>query len=230
MPENSAPVSAAPRLAVRHVQLMRAVLAALAALMITFSSDHSASFGLAVFSGFAITTALVLGFAAWMSYPPIRRWPVAALAVVSLIAGMVGGVPMWRTTPIFFVLVIGWALISGAIELGFGLADRATMKREAILDPQRRSEARDAIVVGAFTLALAVGTAVVPAGYRLDYFIDDAEKWFTLTGITIAVGLLGAYAAIVAVYLGIAAFSPRREAPAVEAQDAGEPAPSGESA
>ena len=39
---------------VRHLQLARALFAAVAAAMITFSSDHSAQVGLAVFSGFAI--------------------------------------------------------------------------------------------------------------------------------------------------------------------------------
>ncbi|CAI7678084.1 unnamed protein product, partial [Penicillium discolor] len=42
----------------RHVQLLRALFAAVAALMITFSSDHSAAVGLAVISGFALVTAL----------------------------------------------------------------------------------------------------------------------------------------------------------------------------
>ena len=41
---------------VRHVQLGRALFAAVAAIMITFSADHSAEVGLAVFSGWAIAT------------------------------------------------------------------------------------------------------------------------------------------------------------------------------
>ncbi|HZU93558.1 MAG TPA: acyl-CoA synthetase, partial [Microbacterium sp.] len=44
---------------VRNVQLVRALFAAVAAAMITFSPDHSAAIGLSVFSGFAIATALV---------------------------------------------------------------------------------------------------------------------------------------------------------------------------
>ena len=44
-----------------------------------------------------------------------------------------------------------------------------------------------------------------------------------LTGITIGVGLFGGYAAIVAVFLGIAGFSPRRTAPAGPAQPASTP-------
>lgn len=213
-PDSPAPVRVAPRLAVRHVQLVRAVLAAIAALMITFSSDHSASFGLAVFSGFAITTAIVLAFAAWMAYPAGRRAAVVGLAVVTVIAGMVSGVPIWRTTELFFWVVISWAVVAGAIELVAGLRERRAAA--AALDPQRRSEARDAIAVGALGLLLGIAVGLVPAGFSLDYFIDDADRWFTLTGITIAVGVFGAYAAIVAVYLGIAAFSPRREAPAEE--------------
>ncbi|MNL67086.1 hypothetical protein D3C87_1916440 [compost metagenome] len=52
--------------------------------------------------------------------------------------------------------------------------------------------------------------------YALDYTIEEAHATFTLTGITIGVGLFGGYAAIVAVYLGIAGFSPR---PAEAADD-----------
>jgi hypothetical protein len=213
-PESAAPVRVAPRLAIRHVQLVRAVLAAIAALMVTFSPDHSASFGLAVFSGFAVSTAIVLGFAAWMAYPAGRRAAVISLAVFTILAGMLSGVPVWRTTAMFFGIVIVWAVLTGAIELVAGLRERRAAAEA--LDPQRRSDARDAITVGAFGLLLAVGVGVVPAGFTLDYFIKDADQWFTLTGTTLAVGIFGAYAAIVAVYLGIAAFSPRRAAPAAE--------------
>ncbi|HBR88628.1 MAG TPA: acyl-CoA synthetase, partial [Microbacterium sp.] len=59
---------------VRHVQVARAVFAAIAAVMITFSSDHSAAVGLAVFSGFALATALVHLAAAWLVYPVGARW------------------------------------------------------------------------------------------------------------------------------------------------------------
>ena len=45
---------------VRHLQIARAAFAALAAIMVTFSPDHSAAVGMSVFSGFAIATGLVL--------------------------------------------------------------------------------------------------------------------------------------------------------------------------
>lgn len=219
MPETSAPAAASvgARFAVRHLQLVRAVFAALAAVMITFTADHSATIGLSVFSGFAIATGLVLAAAAWLTYPAGRRWAAILLAVVSLVAGMVSGLGGLRTITTYFVVVIAWAVLSGVIELVAGLRERATLRREGLLDPQRRSEARDAVTVGAVGILLAVALALVSPGFQLDYFIDDANQWFTLTGIAIAVGIFGAYAAIVAVFLGIAAFSPRRAAPAVEA-------------
>jgi hypothetical protein len=57
----------------------------------------------------------------------------------------------------------------------------------------------------------------VPAQYTLNYFIAEAHRSFTLTGIAIAVGIFGGYAAVIAVYLGIAGLSPRRAAPVVDA-------------
>ena len=48
----------------------------------------------------------------------------------------------------------------------------------------------------------------MPSTYALRYSIAQAGS-FTLTGITLAVGIFGAYAAIVSVFLGIAGLSPR---------------------
>ncbi len=103
--------------AVRHLQMARAVFAALAAAMITFTADHSAAVGLSVFSGFAIATALVLIVSAWLVYPAGDRWPVLVMGIITLIVGMIGGVVGWRSTTLFFVLVISWALATGVVEL-----------------------------------------------------------------------------------------------------------------
>lgn len=192
---------------VRHVQLARAVFAAIAAAMVTFSSDHSAALGLAVFSGFAIATGLVLLLAAWLVHPAGERAVPISLGLVSAIAGMIGGLPPLRSTEMFFVLVIVWALLTGLIE---GVAGWRAL-RVAAPRSTARSEARDALTVGVFGILLALGTLAVPSGYALNYYIAEAGESFTLTGIAIAVGVFGGYAAIVAVYLAIAAFSPRRE-------------------
>lgn len=216
-------MSAAPvrTFEVRHLQLARAIIAALAAVMITFSADHSAPVGLAVFSGFAIATAIVLFIAVWQVYPSGARGVPVLLAVVSLVAGMVTGIPPLRTTTMFFVVVIAWAAITGLIELVAGLRARRTGDVAA----------RDAVLIGAATLALAAGLLLVNPAYSLDYFIKEAGDTFTLTGITIGVGLFGGYAAIVAVFLGIAGFSPRRVvAPETDAVEPVPGQPAGETA
>lgn len=191
---------AAPRtFEVRHLQLARAAFAALAAIMVTFSADHSAPVGLAIFSGFAIATALVLFAGAWLVYPSGARGVPVLLGLVTLVAGMITGIPPLRTTTMFFVVVIAWALLAGLIELLAGLRGRG-----------RDAFARDAVLIGAVTIALGVALLLVNPAYSLEYFIKDAGETYVLTGITIGVGLFGAYAAIVAVFLGIAGFSPRR--------------------
>ena len=134
------------------MQLARAAFAALAAIMITFSPDHSAAVGMAVFSGFAIATALVLLLSIWLVYPAGRRWPLVLMSIVTVLTGMVGGISLWRTVPVFFASVIVWALLTGVVEFVAGL--RARRARRTQDDPQRTSEARDAIAVGAITLLL----------------------------------------------------------------------------
>jgi len=199
---------------VRHVQLGRALLAAVAAVMVTFSPDHSAAVGLAVFSGWAIATALVLLIGAWLVYPRERRAAPVLLGVLTLVAGMATGIPGLRSTALFFVVVIVWAAASGIAELVGGIRLRRG---------EYRDEGRDGILIGAVTLALGVALLLVNPAYSLEYFISEAGRSFTLTGITIGVGLFGGYAAVIAVFLGIAGFSPRRPI-------AAEPVSSGESA
>lgn len=195
---------------VRHLQIARAVFAAIAAIMITFSPDHSAAVGVAVFSGFAIATGLVFVIAAWLIYPAGRRIPAILLGVIGVVAGMIGGITTLRSTTLFFSVVIAWALISGLVETIASVRDRSA----AILsnDIVARNAARDGLTVGILTLIVGAALLFVPAQYALQYYVDDADLWLTLTGITIGVGIFGGYAAIIAVYLAIAGLSPRREA------------------
>ncbi len=210
----------------RHVQLARAFFAAIAAVMITFSADHSAAVGLAVFSGFAIATSLVLLLAVWLVYPSGARAVPLLLGLTTGVAGMVTGLPPFRSTALFFVVVIAWAVVSGIIELAGGLRARRTGD----------STARDGILIGAVTLALAIGLLLVNPAYSLEYFIADGDQThaYTLTGIAIGVGIFGGYAAVVAVFLGIAGFSPRHveitEAPGVRPADSLSAPPAGETA
>ncbi|GAA1921979.1 hypothetical protein GCM10009775_13030 [Microbacterium aoyamense] len=217
--------AAARTFEVRHVQLARAAFAAIATVMITFSSDHSAVVGVAVFSGFAIATALVHFAAAWLVYPAGARWPSILMGIVTLLAGMAGGLTPLRTITGFFAIVVTWAVITGVIETVAGARGlRALKPRElkpgeiapwsdgtpAAVAP--RGDSRDALVVGIISIMLGLALLCVPTGFALPYAVEDIQG--TLTGITIAVGIFGGYAAIVAVYLAIAGFSPRAAAPA----------------
>lgn len=193
---------------VRHLQLARAAFAAIAAVMVTFSPDHSANVGLSIFSGYAIATALVFGAAAWLVFPAGKRWPSVVMAVLTLLAGMVASIIFMRSTTTFFVVVVSWALVSGAVET------LAALRARSAADG---SPWRDGLTIGVLTIALGVAVLLVQPQYALEYFIEEAGRSFVLTGITIAVGIFGGYAAIVAVFLGIAGFSPRRVTGAVAA-------------
>lgn len=179
---------------VRTVQLARALMAAVAAVMITFSPDHSAAVGLSVFGGFAIVTSLVLVVAAIVVHPAGERWSAVLMGAITLVLGMAASVPAWRTDALFFVLLIAWAAMTGLVELIWGIRKRG------------HDGARDAITVGALGLLLALLLLVVPVGFVQDYAVEG--RAFSLTGIIIGVGLFGGYAAIVAVFLGIAGFAP----------------------
>lgn len=183
----------------RHVQLLRALFAAVAALMITFSSDHSAPVGLSVFSGFVFVTALVHILAAWLVLPEGSRWSSIQLAALGVIAGGVSGIPAWRSDDLFFVVVSGWAILSGGIELLAGIRSRRSG------DPL----SRDAITVGALGVLLGIVLLLIPAGFVQEYTIEKAGT-FVLSGIILGVGMFGGYAAIVAVFLGIAGLTPKR--------------------
>lgn len=184
---------------VRHVQLLRALFAAVAALMITFSSDHSAPVGLAVFSGFVFVTALVQALAAWLVLPAGSRWSYVLLAALGVVVGMVSGIPAWRSDDLFFIVVSVWAILSGGIELLAGIRARRT--GDAL--------SRDAITVGALGILLGIALLLIPAGFTHEYTIDKVRT-FLLSGIILGVGMFGAYAAIVAVFLGIAGLTPKR--------------------
>ncbi|MBF0817023.1 acyl-CoA synthetase [Microbacterium paludicola] len=194
------PASTPLRVTSGHIQLLRALFAAIAALMITFSPDHSSEVGLAVFGGFGIATGLVFAVAAWLVAPAGQRGSAILLAAIHLAAGMAASAVVLRSDTLFFVVVIAWALLAGLTELLAAILQRARLDRSA---------ARDGIAVGGLTMLLGVALLFVSPSYELHYFIEEAGREFTLTGTTIAVGLLGGYAAIAAVFLGIAGLSPQ---------------------
>lgn len=197
----SAPVRA---VTVRHIQLLRALFAAIAAVMITFSPNHSGEVGLSVFGGFAVATGIVFLLSAWQVAPAGKRGSDVLLGFLSIFFGMFAGILLTSATVMFYIVVIAWAALTGITELVTGLRGRTSGS----------ASARDQITVGAVGILLAILLPLIPANYMLDYAVEGDA--FQLTGIILAVGLFGGYAAIVGVFLAIAGFSPM---PATKAVD-----------
>jgi uncharacterized membrane protein HdeD (DUF308 family) len=190
--------------------LTRATVAAIAAIVVTFSADHSAEFGLIVFGVFTIATgaALVAGARSAVT-AGIQRTIFTIQGMVGLAVGIAAITLSWLGLPLLILLVSSWAAITGFLELYLGLRSRG-----------RVDHARDWVFAGAFTALFAVVTILIPADFSQAYTgPDDVERF--LTAAVIIVGALGAYGAILGIYLVIAALSLKwatKEPPAASAE------------
>jgi uncharacterized membrane protein HdeD (DUF308 family) len=174
------------------VPVARAIPALIVAAAITFTLNHSSSFGLLVFGLFALTTGLLLGALSFRALPagPVRTVFVVH-SIVSVIAGVLGIALNTFGSGFLVFLVSVWAAITGFLELYSGIRSRGA------------AESRDWVVVGAFTALLAIVYLVFP--------LNDVE----------AVGFFGIYAVILAVYLLIGGLSLRwGTTPTAQQQDA----------
>ena len=200
--------------------LGRAVALAALAVAITFSQDHSAIFGLAVFIIFAFVSS-VIGFAfvraAAGIFPPVRiliaqsvlSVVAAIIAAVLVAADSVGG--LGSTAALsdgsairsLLVVLAGWAAITGSLEMFLGLRSRG-----------KHPAATDWLSVGAFTMLASLVFVLIPPDFSQE-FVGEQQVSGVLDSAIVTVGLLGAYAAIAAVFLVIAALSARWSADAV---------------
>ena len=174
---------------------MRAVIALALAAVITFSADHSATFGLVVFGSFGVVTGAMIALAAVVSVERgVSRGIRIAQGAITFVAGLAALLVLGGGLPYFVFLVSVWAAITGFLELYLGLRLR-----------RAETGARDSIFVGALTALFAIAVLLVPPGYTQDYTVQDFQG--QLTASIIVVGLLGAYFAILGVYLVIAGLS-----------------------
>lgn len=187
-PSSAAPsgTAASPWLA----PLLRAVPAIIVGLAITFTADHSPALGLVMLGAFGLATALVL---ALTSLRMRRGEPLRPLhRGLALIAGLAGALALVVLATVggglalLLLLVGGYAVLAGALELVWGIRHR-----------DRSPLARDAVVIGIGTLALAVVLALV----------GDPVS---------AVGFFGAYAVVLGVFLLIAGLSLKWSTPVKE--------------
>ena len=181
-------------------QVLRAVPAAVAAGVITFSLDHSAPLGLSVFGGFAVLTGLLtLAFVPRALKNDLgARLNFIVSGVVSAVAGVAALVFAGMgsaAVPGLFLIVIVWALLTGVLELYSGFRVRG-----------RSPYARDWMTLGGATVLLAVAYLLVPPGLNQQFEGPDGVVR-SLTASIVTVGIFGAYAAIAAVLLLIGGFS-----------------------
>jgi uncharacterized membrane protein HdeD (DUF308 family) len=176
------------------IPLARAIVLIATALVITFSQDHSATLGLTVFGAFAIVTAVIFAIAGILIHRGAERVIVLLQALVSVVAGVLALAISGGGLPFFLYLVSVWAAITGFLELFLGLRARRT------------PPSRDWIFVGALTVLFAVVVLILPPDLN-DEFTGTGGVSGVLTAAIIAVGALGAYAAIAGVYLAIGALS-----------------------
>ncbi len=184
--------------------LLRAVPAIAVAAVVTFSADHSSRLGLITFGSFAVIVGIVMGVFALRETASTSRTLRIVQGGIGVVAGVAALAVIDGGLPYLIFLVSTWGAITGFLELYLGLRSRGT------------AVARDHIFVGALTVVLAVAVLVVPPDFVQPYTGPDGVAR-ELTASIIVVGLLGAYWAIIGVFLVIAAFSLKwADAPAVE--------------
>jgi uncharacterized membrane protein HdeD (DUF308 family) len=173
-------------------------------LVITFSQDHSAAFGLVGFGAFAIVTAAVL-LASGLRADRGVRGLVLVQGVVTAVAGIAALLLPNGGVGYLVPVVSAWAILTGALEAVNGIRFR-----------RARIAGRDWLVTGVLTAALGLVFLLVPQGYADAYSVEDKSGVIsgTVTADILLVGILGAWAIIVGVQLAIAAFTLRAPRPA----------------
>ena len=179
-----------------YVPLARAVPALALAVVVTFTADHSAPLGLLTFGIFAVVTGAVLTASALrLGAKGVVRTVTFAQGILTVVAGIVSLAIPTAGLPFFVFLLTAFAAITGFLELYLGLRSRG-----------RSSSSRDWVFVGALTALLALVVLLVPPGFTQSFTgPDEIER--QLTASIIVVGALGAYWAILGVYLVIAGLS-----------------------
>ena len=178
-----------------YAPLARAIPALVLAGVVTFSADHSPALGLITFGIFAAATGAVITAFELRSPSGTARVPQLTQGVVTLVAGIVSLAMIAGGLPFFVLVLTAFAVVTGFLELYLGLRSRRTER-----------SARDWIFVGGLTVLLAIIVLLVPPGFVQTFEGPDGVVR-ELTASVIVVGTLGAYWAILGIYLVIAALS-----------------------
>lgn len=179
-----------------YVPVARAVPALVLALVVAFTADHSASLGYLTFGIFAVVAGGVLSASGLrLAARGITRTVTLSQGLFTVLAGIVALSVPGGGLPFLVFLFSTFAAITGFLELYLGLRSRT-----------RDQSARDWMFVGALTAVMAIIVLLVPPEFRQTFTGPDSVTR-ELTASVIIVGALGAYWAILGVYLVIAGLS-----------------------
>ena len=161
------------------VPAARALVALVPAIVITFTADHSAQFGLLVFGAFAVVNGLVTALLSWRTVlDPRDRTLFVVQGAFGVVVGVLALALHTDELGFFLYLVTVWAAVTGVLELFSGIRIRG-----------RGQVRRDWLIVGILTAALSLTFLLLPPHA------------------VVSVGLFDAYLVIVGVYLAIAGVS-----------------------
>ena len=183
------------------VPVARSIPAAALACAITFSADHSARFGLIAVGCYGIVAGITLGIMAWLRLGHSGARPYFLIqAAVTLVAGIVAllvnsGHSSSGEVRLLFLVVTIFAAVTGFLELYSGVRSR-----------RRYVASNDWMAVGVLTVVAALAFVLIPPDFRQHFTGPDHVKR-VLDASVVVVGVLGAWAAISAVFLVIAGLS-----------------------
>jgi uncharacterized membrane protein HdeD (DUF308 family) len=192
--------------------LVRALVAAVIAVIITFSADHSTALGFVSFGALAAASGAVLVLASALALGDgVVRWCLLAQGAIGIVLGAVALVFPSAGLGFLLLLIGAWAVLTGFLELYSGLRSRG-----------RLDSSKDWLFVGGLTVVFAIVVLLVPADYNQPFAGPDGVDR-ALTASIILVGLLGAYSAVLGVFLVIAGLSLKwaRRAVAASAAESG---------
>jgi uncharacterized membrane protein HdeD (DUF308 family) len=179
--------SAAGRSPYWGVPLARAIPYLVTGLVVTFVSDHSPVMGLISYGLLSLVASVILGVLTLRTLTEARDRSARLLFLIQSVVGVVLGALALVFAGVgggagleAFVFVVGMnAAIGGFLELYTGLRSK-------------HAGHRDWMVVGGATVVLAIVTLLLPPGDPV-----------------LAIGIVGAYAIIIGLFLVIAGFSLR---------------------
>ncbi len=184
-------------------------------ILVSFSADHSAGYGLLVVAIVGACTAIAAGVSIVFLPGGAQRIGAIVKLVVAVLGGGYAvvlaygvaiapqyGEPLSLPGQVAELqwLAAGLLVLLGATDLLVGLAVRRADRF-----------GRDWITLGALEILAAIVLAVVPSGYDYHYEVTDTKGLppvqLELDAAVIVVGLLGAALAVIGVYLAISAVS-----------------------